>query len=333
MNHVGETNTTRRRGRAALPICGSLLILGLLFAFLPRDELFAAFGRLPTTVLVLAIPVYLILHLSGAFKWRLLVNAASGGLGAVAAVRCYYSGLFGSTFLPSIVGGDFVRAGLAMRLAQSKAGVVLGSLLDRTLDVFALAAVAGVGALLVPRALPPESARIWLGLAITGAVVAALGIAAVLLVPARRLPMRARRVLVKLRTRGRELAKSPGRVVVALAIGMSLQATLALINAWIGRYVGIDVPLYVWLFVWPMAKVSALVPITQGGIGVREAALAALFAPFGVSAVLAVAAGLAFQGMVIGGGLAAGAIALLLGRIGGRETASANGPTPREARV
>ncbi len=310
----GRREPRRRRRRAALQILGSLVVLALLFAFLPRDELFAAFGRLPWTFLLLAIPGYLALHLSGAFKWRLLVNAASGGLGGRHAVRCYYSGLFGSTFLPSIVGGDLVRAGLAMRLARSKAGVLLGSVLDRTLDVLALATVAGVGALLVPRALPPESRRVWFGLAIALGLLVAIALLMSVAVPARRLPMRARRILVTLRRRGRELARSPGRVAAALGVGAALQAALALLNAWIGGFVGIEAPFYVWLFVWPLAKVSALVPLTQGGIGVREAALAALFAPFGVGPALAVAAGLAFQGVVIGGGLVAGLIALLLGR-------------------
>lgn len=323
----------RRQLRAGLQIGGSLVILALMFVFLPRDELFAAFGRLPVFLLALAIPLYLLLHVGGAFKWRMLVNAASGGLGKVHAVRCYYSGLFGSTFLPSIVGGDFVRAGLAMRLARSRSGVVLGSVLDRTLDVVALASVAGVGALLLPRALPPESRTIWLGLALT--VGAAIGVTAlgVWIVPARRLPLRARRILVRLRQRGRELAKAPGRVAAALAIGFTLQAALAMMNAWIGTFIGIEAPLYVWLFVWPMAKVSALLPITQGGIGVREAALAALFAPFGVPAVLAVAAGLAFQGVVIGGGLLAGLISLLLGRVGGVRGTPSGESVPAGARV
>jgi glycosyltransferase 2 family protein len=35
------------------------------------------------------------------------------------------------------------------------------------------------------------------------------------------------------------------------------------------------------LFAWPLAKIAAVVPITQGGIGVREAALVVLLAPFG----------------------------------------------------
>jgi len=70
----------------------------------------------------------------------------------------------------------------------------------------------------------------------------------------------------------------------------------------------------VWLFLWPLATIAGLLPLTQGGIGVREAALAILLAPFGVAGAAAVAAGLAFQGVVIGGGLLAGLIVLTLGR-------------------
>ena len=54
--------------------------------------------------------------------------------------------------------------------------------------------------------------------------------------------------------------------------------------------------------------------MTQGGLGVREAAHAALFAPFGIPAVLAVAVSLVFQAVIISGGLIGGLISFLLGR-------------------
>jgi uncharacterized membrane protein YbhN (UPF0104 family) len=63
-----------------------------------------------------------------------------------------------------------------------------------------------------------------------------------------------------------------------------------------------------------LGKVSAMLPVTQGGIGVREAALAALLLPFGVPAVLSVAVGLIWQMVVVSGGLLGGGIALLAGQ-------------------
>jgi len=57
-----------------------------------------------------------------------------------------------------------------------------------------------------------------------------------------------------------------------------------------------------------------VLPLTQGGIGVREAALVALLAPFGAPGPLVLAAGLVWEAVVITGGLVAGAVALTLSR-------------------
>jgi uncharacterized membrane protein YbhN (UPF0104 family) len=78
---------------------------------------------------------------------------------------------------------------------------------------------------------------------------------------------------------------------------------------------GLHLPFRVWLFAWPLAKLSAAIPITQGGIGVREAALAALLVPFGAPPALTVAAGLAWEAIVGSGALLAGAFALITGRL------------------
>jgi uncharacterized membrane protein YbhN (UPF0104 family) len=70
--------------------------------------------------------------------------------------------------------------------------------------------------------------------------------------------------------------------------------------------------LRVWLFAWPLAKLAAVLPLTQGGMGVREAALVALLTPFGAPGALVLAAGLVWEGVIIAGGLLSGAIALIL---------------------
>jgi uncharacterized membrane protein YbhN (UPF0104 family) len=68
----------------------------------------------------------------------------------------------------------------------------------------------------------------------------------------------------------------------------------------------------VWLFVWPLAKLSALLPISQGGIGVREAALVALLAPFGAPPVLTLVVGLIWETIIVATGLIGGILSLVL---------------------
>lgn len=303
----------RRWARFGLRLAVSAAALAVLFAIIPLDEVLDALRRLAPLTAVLALTTYLALHLIGVAKWRLLMNTAGAGISYGASARCYYYGLFGNTFLPSIVGGDLVRAGLAIRLAASKSGVLLGSFVDRVLDVIGLALLAGIGGLLVPTALPPASRSVFVGVALTLAVLVGGMGAVALALPARRFPFKLRRKLVRVREAFRAIGRRPGAIVYALLLGMLLQGLLVVLNWRLGAAIGFDIPLVVWLFVWPLAKVAALAPLTQGGIGVREAAQVALFQPFGVAAHAALATGLLFQAVLLSGSLVSGLIALVLG--------------------
>jgi uncharacterized membrane protein YbhN (UPF0104 family) len=313
---MAEPTKKQIRRNLAFRIGGSVIILSALFWVLPLGELKAAFVRVPAFAWAVSIPGWLVLHLIGVIKWRMLINAAQGCMGMRDAVRCYYLGLFGSTFLPSLIGGDAVRAGLALKLAPGKGGVVFGSLLDRMIDVVGLATVAGAGALVLPGALDPQNRKVFWVLVGMMAVGGMVGLALLFLLPDERLPLTVQRVMVKLRQSLEGLRRRPATVVVAFVMVIVLQISFAGLNWWLGRQCGIDIAFQAWLFAWPMAKISALAPVSQAGIGVREAALAALLAPFGVPAVLAVAAGLAYQGVIISGGLIGGIISFLIGRAG-----------------
>jgi uncharacterized membrane protein YbhN (UPF0104 family) len=86
-------------------------------------------------------------------------------------------------------------------------------------------------------------------------------------------------------------------------------------GAAIGASLGIDVPLAAWFIAWPMAKLAGLIPVSLGGLAVREAALASLLLPFGVPASQGVAASLLWQTILIAGGLLAGLTWLVLRRV------------------
>jgi glycosyltransferase 2 family protein len=323
---VTAAGEKRRWPRFALRVGGSALVLGLLFYFLPMDDLRKAVASVSLYVWPLSIGGYLAMHLLGIVKWRMTVNVAGAGLGLLPAARCYYSGLFANTFLPSIVGGDVVRAGMALRHSQSKTGLIVGSLLDRILDTMSLACVAGIGLLALPGPIDSQSRAIFLTVGVLGAAGVAVLAGLLYLVPARRFPFRARRKLVALRSSLAAVWRRPHYVLGSLLLAVVLQALLVVLNAWLGQLCGLEQPLAVWLFVWPLAKLAAMLPVSQGGIGVRELALAALFQPFGVTAVLAVASGLVFEAVVIGGGLFGGGAAFL----GGRWLASGSRPTEKQ---
>ena len=97
-------------------------------------------------------------------------------------------------------------------------------------------------------------------------------------------------------------------------MSLTVQIIFIILNVALAGACGLHLPFRIWLFAWPLAKLAAAVPITQAGIGVREAALAALLVPFGATAVLAVASGLAWDAISISGAIAGGIFALIAGR-------------------
>jgi len=304
--------SSREQARRSLLIrwAAGLGVLALMALVLPFGELTAAIGRVPASTWALSLPAYLALHLVGAAKWRLLLGAAGSGLPLVGAVRCHYYGLFGGTFLPSIVGGEVFRVGLALRLARVPEGVLVGTAAERILDIVSLGIITGVGVILLPRALDGPAADVLTALIICGA--AGLLVLFCCLPLLKRAPRRVKRLLVRIRRPLQTMGAHPLQLAAALTLAIGMQALLVLLNVYLGRACGLDLPYEVWLFAWPLAKLSALVPLTQGGLGVREGALAVLLAPLGVSATSAVAAGLAFRAVILIGGLAAGAIGFLL---------------------
>lgn len=295
-------------------IAGSAIILILLFTILPGKQIVAAVKRIPPVLGLGLLCAYLGLHLLGVMKWRILINSAGANLGLFSAIRCYYGGLFGNIFLPSLVGGDVVRAGMAFFYSPSKSAIVLGSLMDRVQDVLGLATITAIGVLLLPGTLDYRTHKVfWM---LTGVLVlgGATCLGLLIAVPARKLPFKARRLMAKLRRGIRSMYRRPAKMILAFILGMGLQTSQVAINFFLGEATGLHISPRLWLFAWPLAKISALLPVTQGGIGVRDAALIGLLAPFGIAPTSAAAVSLTFQAIVLTGGLIAGFIAFVLGR-------------------
>jgi uncharacterized membrane protein YbhN (UPF0104 family) len=162
-----------------------------------------------------------------------------------------------------------------------------------------------------------------------GAVAGALFLPLALRRPLRKWPRKVRRPVGRSLVALRRLSRSPGSAALALVLSLAIQSLFVALNAWIGRDVGIAVPLSVWFLVWPLAKVAGLMPISLGGIAVRDAALAGLLAPFGVPLAQGAVAGLLWQTINMAGGLVGGAVWWALGLRGGPR--AAGDPLPMRA--
>ena len=288
-----------------------LVLLGLL---LPWGQVRDALGRVPPAVWVGVLGGFVAGHSLGIAKWRLFVNAAGAGLTRTNAALCYAAGLFANLCLPSIVGGDLLRMGLAGKLTKRPEAALWGGAMDRITDLLSLSILVTTGGILARGKLAG-----WTGQVLTVIVVCLCGILFLvvpLLVrrPLARWPRRVRRPIGRGLVGLRQLWRRPRAAAIGLILSLVIQGSFVLLNAWLGASVGISVGLGVWFFVWPLAKIASLMPISLGGLAVREASLAALLLPFGVPVARSVVCSLLWQTVLITGGLLGGLVWLLLHR-------------------
>jgi len=309
----------RSRGRLLMTLrwLAAAAVLGILLYFLPLHLLAEAIRRVPLTTFLLILLGYLCAHAVGIAKWRMVVNTAGGQLDYRTSTWCYTGGLFGTLFLPSIIGGDVVRLAVGLRRSPNPAGVLAGNVADRFLDVAAQAGLVVLGLVLLPGALPGPiqsqavKAFFYLGLGLATLLICALLWCRPLFGGR---SIRFLRRLARLRHALRRVSRAPHRLLFGWLLGTAIQTAFLVLTARLAVACGLVLPLRDWFFAWPLAKLAAVLPLTQGGIGVREAALVGLLSPFGAPPHLVLAAGLVWEAVVISGGLLAGLAAFFLGR-------------------
>jgi uncharacterized membrane protein YbhN (UPF0104 family) len=282
--------------------CVSLAVLAALLSFIPVRQLERALAQVPAGVLLSTIVVLIGGHVAAAMKWRLL-QGGNTGLSVPSALRAHFQGVLANLWLPSVVGGDIVRASVTARHASRPALVVLASLIDRFVDSVGLLVIAFAGMVLVGG----QSRDAWKLVIVVGSAVAVTGIACFggyKYMKARPANLRFAPLVEAIDL----MVRRPGTVVMALIISMVIQAAFILINVRIGHAVGMAAPLGAWFVAWPLAKLAALIPISAAGLGVREAALIVLMRPFGDPAETIMAAALVWQGAFIVGGALGGAL-------------------------
>lgn len=319
---------SRRGVKAAVKVAVSALVLAAVVKIVGADRVADAARRLDASAWAVALAAFLATHALAALKWRLFLSLAGGSVPVADVYRAYGAGLFANLCLPSMIGGDVLRAGLAMEAARRKEPVLLGSIVDRLSDFAGLGILAAAGLLALPAAAARaggsgDDARRAL------IVVAAVGVAGLIVAaaalrsrPPRTWPTKLRFAFLRAALALRRMRARKAALVGAVLAAAALQAALLGVNVLLGRGMGFTPPFATWLFAWPVAKIVAMLPVSFGGFGVREAAFAGLCAKLGEDAGSATALSLAWQGVLIAGGLLGGLVWGALSRLRARDASA-----------
>ena len=225
-----------------------------------------------------------------AVRWAMLARPVGFDLPLVLFVRRFFEGLFFNLFLPTSIGGDVVKA---YRLADTTGGRVLAActvLADRLAGLTALGVI-GTTALVAHQRSLAATSSLAVGVAIAGGVmlvartvVANLERLVAILPRNRAVDLLAARLL--------PYQRRPSLITSAIGWGLVVQIGGVLSTACVARSLGVAIPLPTWFMVVPLVSLMTVLPISIGGMGVREGMMTVMLAPLGVRKETAVAIGL-----------------------------------------
>jgi uncharacterized protein (TIRG00374 family) len=315
---------TKSRATGFIRIGVSLAILAAILTFAPLDDLVARMRMVSPVLWIGVLCGFIAGHMLAAAKWRWMIG---GAVSYPRALRAHFSGLAANLALPGVAGGDIVRAGLVMKGSGRKTALAVGSLADRLIDTAALIVISAIGAAwLGARAgVHPASLAIIAALTIGAGVATIIFIGPVAALMHKLAPRqgKAGALIHDVADALEEMSARRGALVGCASLSIGIQFAFALMNGVIARNIGAETSLAAWVFAWPLAKLVATLPISFGGLGVREASIAGLMTPMGYSAAGVVAASLVWQSIQFAtGGL--GALAHVLTQRGKEATAGAS---------
>lgn len=288
------------------------ILVPLIYFFQP-GELVVAMKKTGFVLWASTVASAVLFHVILAAKWRLLLKAAGNGAGRMDSLRAHGAGLFANIYLPSLIGGDVVRTGMVTRDTRHLPSALTGVVADRLTDVTSLLVLAAAGMLL----LPAVANRTEVGVLIAVACLLGVGMFASVLTIRRidphRFPSRIAHTLEGLKEALETMFRRKTEAAVALGITILIQTLFIFQNVLIANAVGIHVPVAVWLIAFPLAKLIAFLPLSLGGLGIREGVVAAVLLPFSVPTTLAVAQSLVWQTVTFSTGLLGGVGALWIG--------------------
>ena len=226
-----------------------------------------------------------------ALRWTRLLAAVHLHYPILAAYRAYLIGVFCGLAMPGVIAGDAARIWLATREARAPLALATSTVVaERALGVAALLSILALGIAIVDGAAAAGIPR-WLP------ALGALLVAALAALPhclrwldgrwtaqattGRSLPAT---LFTRLRTAiGALRGIGVAELLLALVLSIVFQLIDIIVVQTIGRALAIDLGLATLLVTMPLVYLATVLPLSPGGLGVREGTMAFVLAQSGVS--------------------------------------------------
>lgn len=303
---------TKQRATLFIRLGLSIVLIGLLFSLIDRKHFVEHLRSLNVSYFLLGLTCYVVSVVLWSVRWHLFIRATGEVVSLWRVFQTTITGVFFSMFLPTVVGTDLGRMYEMSRDREDKVSVVSTVLLDRLMGLLTLVLIALV-ALVIGYEFAGDSS-----IAITIVMATILMLVGWLLFFNRdlmrsflwvfQLPA-AKQLEPALRALYNALhhLQSQPRLLISTLIVSILNNLVEVISViLIARALDIQTEAVYFFIFMPLIWLITTIPISIGGLGLREGVFAFFFGQVGVSSEEAVAMSLLYYGCSVVVGFAGG---------------------------
>lgn len=299
--HDKDEASTRRRG--PLIFLKAAVTVGLMGWLLTRIDIDSV-GRILATsdirLIAFAAGILSAVFVLGCVRWWLLLEHVGVTLSLRVALPSYYLGQFFNNFLPTGVGGDVARAWHLNLKGHSGKSLISSALADRAIGLVVMLLMGTFSLLLSPDIHLSAEKKTMLTLVVMSAIVCGLLVLRFShLLPLERLQhryqhTRVRRAVLDVARLLLTYRTAIRPVLGAMLLSVAVQSLVILTYYLLGTGIGIQLSLVSYFAFVSVVQVATSLPVSIGGLGIREGALVALLGSAGVDIHLGAALSLLF---------------------------------------
>ncbi|MCG2713797.1 MAG: flippase-like domain-containing protein [Candidatus Omnitrophica bacterium] len=275
----------------------SIILLVILFKFnkININDLVNDIKGTNKLLLIIGFVIFFLSYILGFLRWRMLLKAASICIPLKKLISSFSGGVFFNVFLPSTIGGDIVRSADLAEHTQKAKTVIATVFLDRLSGYIGLVVIISI-AILLKKDLVHDNV-------VFSSVIVILALLVIVLLVL--FNNRIYSVITKfLSTPGAGKIKETIKdlhqeihifrnhkkvIIYNLALSILIQVIQPLSIYFIACSLGLKVNFIYFLIFLPIIGAITLIPISIGGLGLREGLFVVYFAKVGVIKQLALA--------------------------------------------
>lgn len=265
----------------------SISLIGVLF-YIRKDTIAQAIATIKDFspwLLLSGYGIFLMSLFMIAERMRILIQAREMRIKYTETLNLAFVGYFFNNFLPTAIGGDFVKAHYISKITEDKLKSFTAVFMDRFIGLLSLFILAGIS-LALGHSLIKERALIWFTL-----IVLALLLLTLIVFLNRKYarifsPIARSVVFSKISHKIREAyntincyRENKKQIAITVLISLAAQILCFSIMVIFAKGLGASIPITMVLLFMPIVSISAMLP-SINGLGIRENAIYFLFGPY-----------------------------------------------------